>query len=131
MIIPVEKYLIFGSRDQIDRFFGLAQRAGILEFIGLSHKKALELPEGAKKILSAMKIARHYTPDFTKDTDVYEEPVACAEDILALHDAHEKGLEQQRILVAEIARIAPFGSFSPDEIAEIEKEGKLVMQFFA
>ncbi len=130
MIIPVEKYLIFGAKDQIDRFFGLAQRAGILEFIGLSHKKALELPEGAKKILAAMKVARQHTPDFKKNPLFYSDAVTCAEDILASHMTYEKGLEEQRMLRAEISRIAPFGAFSLAEIAEIERDGKRVLQFF-
>ena len=58
MIVEMQKFLIYGAKDQMDRFFSLAQRAGFLEFIGIWHKKALEVPQHIKFILSAIKILR-------------------------------------------------------------------------
>jgi len=130
MITDMHKYLIYGNRDEMERFFTLAQRAGFLEFIGMSHKKTLELPEDAKTILAAIKIARQHAvpPDETPlfDTD----PLKLAERIIATHATDEKLQEEKRILTAEIARINIFGNFSRSELDQIEKEGKRVVQFF-
>lgn len=112
----------------MDRFFMLAQRAGFLEFIGLSHKKALELPEDAKTILTAIKIAKHH---FIHPKEAPRlEPLRIAESILKFREDQERLLDEQRILTAEISRIAIFGEFSKSDLAEIEKEGKRVLQFF-
>lgn len=128
MIIKMHKYLLWGSKSEMDRFFSLAQRAGFLEFIGLSHKKAIELPEDAKTILSAMKIARHHLVHPKEAPHL--EPLLIAKTILELHTKQEKLLEEQRILSAEISRIAIFGDFSKEELSQIEREGKRVIQFF-
>ena len=128
MIIKMHKYLIWGSKSETDRFFMLAQRAGFLEFIGLSHKKALELPENAKTILSAIKIAKQH---FIHPKEAPRlPPLQIAESILKLHGDQERLLEEQRILTAEISRIAIFGDFSKDDLYDIEHEGKRVLQFF-
>ena len=41
MIVDVEKYLIYGTKKDMDEFFELSQRAGFLEFIDPKKKKAL------------------------------------------------------------------------------------------
>jgi len=128
MIIRMHKYLVWGSKSDMDRFFLLAQRAGFLAFIGLSHKKALELPENAKTILSAIRIAKHH---FIHPKEApHLEPILIAETILKLHGAQEKLLEEQRMLTAEISRIAVFGDFSKEDLGEIERVGKRVVQFY-
>src|SRR5271169_149028 len=100
MIVNLHKFLIYGNKSDMDRFFTLAQRAGFLEFIGLSHKKAIELPENAKTILSAIKIAKHH---FIHPKEApHLDPLLIAETILKLHNTQEKLLEEQRILTAEI-----------------------------
>ncbi len=130
MIVNLHKYLIYGNRDEMDRFFSLAQRAGFIEFIGLSHKKALELPEGAKNILSAIKIARQHTAPAIEAYPTYPPAEKLAEQILSINANHERLLEEQRILTAEIARIAAFGNFSRLELDQLERESKRVVQFF-
>jgi V/A-type H+/Na+-transporting ATPase subunit I len=128
VIIKMHKYLIWGSKNEMDRFFMLAQRAGFLEFIGLSHKKAIELPEDAKTILTAIKIAKHH---FIHPKDAPPlEPLLIAQTILKLHQDEERLLEEKRVLTAEISRIAIFGTFSRDDLVEIERSGKRVLQFF-
>ncbi|HSX26485.1 MAG TPA: hypothetical protein VLE89_05710 [Chlamydiales bacterium] len=130
MIVNLHKYLIYGGFDEMDRFFNLAQRAGFLEFIGMSHRKTLELPEGAKKILSAMKIARHHEAGSLETYASLPEPTQLAEQIIDLNAEHEKLLEEQRILNAEVARIAVFGDFSRAQLDQLEREGKRIFQFF-
>jgi len=129
MIVKLHKYLLWGSKSEMDRFFMLAQRAGFLEFIGLSHKKAIELPEDAKTILSAIKIAKHHFIH-PKEAPHHIEPLLIAESILKLNGERDKLLEEQRILTAEISRIAIFGDFSKNDLAEIEREGKRILQFY-
>ncbi len=114
----------------MDRFFTLAQRAGFLEFIGLSHKKALEMPQDAKTIISAIKIARAHTAHTHEPYESPLDPVRLAEQIVKWNDEHEKLLEEERMLNAEIARIAAFGNFSRNELDRLEEEGKRVFQFF-
>ncbi len=130
MIVNLHKYLIYGNRCEMDRFFQLAQRAGFIEFIGLSHKKALELPENAKNILLAIKIARQHTAGPLEPHEVLPDPEKLAGQIIAVNEEHEKLLEEQRLLTAEIARIAAFGDFSRREMDLLEVEGKRVFQFF-
>lgn len=130
MIVRLHKYLILGNRSEMDRFFDLAQRAGFMEFIGLSKKSALEMPEEAKALLAAIKIARAHT---APSHEVYHpplDPVPLAELIIQWNQTHESLLEEQRLLHAEISRIAPFGNFSRPELDGLEVGSKRVFQFF-
>jgi V/A-type H+-transporting ATPase subunit I len=130
MIVKVHKYLIYGLKEKMDRFFELSQRAGFLEFIGLSHKKALELTDEIKTILAAIKIAKKHEIHPLQAPPLPKSPVELAKKLIELNTAHEQLLEERRLLVAEIARIAPFGHFSMDDLHAIEKEGKRLFQFF-
>lgn len=130
MIVNLHKYLLIGNRASMDRFFTLAQRAGFMEFIGLSHKKALELPEEAKTLISAIKIVRAHTAPPHEPYEPTLDPVRLAEHIVQLNATHEKLLEEQRILHAEIARIFAFGDFSRLELDKLERDGKRFFQFF-
>lgn len=130
MIVGMHKYLLIGNRSDMDRFFSLAQRAGFLEFIGLSHKKALEMPQDAKTLISAIKIARVHTTFSHEPYDSPLDPVRLAEQIVRWNEEHEKLLEEERILNAEIARIGAFGNFSRPELDQLEEESKRVFQFF-
>lgn len=130
MIVDLHKYLLIGSRTEMDRFFALAQRAGFLEFIGLSHKKALEMPEDAKTLIAAIKIIRQHTAPAGETYSPTLDPVRLAASIVKLNADYEKLLEEQRMLNAEMARIAPFGDFSRAELDHVESEAKRVFQFF-
>lgn len=128
MIVDLHKYLIFGNAQEIDKFFDLAQRGGFLEFIGLSHKKSLELPETAKKLIAAIKIAKHHI--IHPEEAPYLDPEKIADKLLHLHAEQEKALEEQRLLNIEIARVAAFGDFNRRELDEIELDSRRVFQFF-
>lgn len=130
MIVDLHKYLLVGSRTEMDRFFSLAQKGGFLEFIGLSHKKALEMPEDAKTLLAAMKIIRQHTAPAGATYSPTLDPVKLAGSIVKLNADFEKLLEEQRLLNIEIARVAPFGDFSRSDLDHVESEGKRVVQFF-
>ena len=128
MIVEVEKYLIFGNRKEMDSFFSLAQRAGFLEFIGPSRKRTLELPPLAKIFLLAIKIARHYP---THIQEVPSLPIdQVAKKLVEMKAAHDLLLEEERILLTEIARVSAFGDFSRKDLDCLEVEARRVFQFF-
>ncbi len=130
MIVDLHKYLFIGNRRGMDHFFALAQRAGFMEFIGLSRKQVLELPEDAKVILAAIKIARAHAVTTQEPYRPELDPVRLAEQIVKWNEEREKLLEEQRMLNAEMARIAAFGDFSRPELDQLEREGKRIVQFF-
>ena len=130
MILDVYKYLIFGAKEEMDRFFALAQRAGFLEFIGLSYKKSLELTDEIKTLLAAIKIAKRYPTHPQEAPHNGNDPFALAAKIIELQADVERLAEEQRTLTSEISRIAVFGDFSKRDLQDIEREGKRVFQYF-
>lgn len=130
MIVRLHKYLLFGNRSEVDRFFAAAQEEGFLEFIGENRKRALELPEEAKTLLAALKIAKQHEIHPEEGELLSLEPQAIAERILSFRAALEKEEEEKRVIEAEIARVAVFGNFSQEDRDAIEKEGRRILQFF-
>lgn len=129
MIVKMYKFLIYGLREEMDRFFELAQRAGFIEFIG-PVKRSVELPENIQTVLSAIKVCKTHEIHAQALPPVPEDPVVFAHRILELQGMFEQFLEEQRLLKAEIARIAPFGDFSKEDFIHAQKEGKREIQFF-
>lgn len=131
MIVDLHKYLIYGAKEEMDRFFTLAQRAGFLEFIGIWQKKALEIPPHVKRVLSAIRILRAWEGAETGvEMAVPSDPFLFAEKVVEINSSLEKLFEEERVLRAEIARIAPFGDFATQDVSFIEQEGKRSIQFF-
>ncbi len=131
MIIDVKKYLILGTKEDIDRFFDRAQQKGIIEFISPFTKKPLEVPLEIQHLHDAMRVLRKLPVK-----KVYEGPreLPLAEEtalrILELKTEIERLTEEKRLTAAEISRVAPFGDFSLDDIDFIEREGHFEIQFF-
>ncbi len=131
MIVNMQKFLIYGAKDHLDRFFSLAQRAGFLEFIGIWHKTALELPQHIKYILSAIKILRTWVgAEHGIELAVLSNPAILAERVVQLNGALTRHLEEQRMLHLEIARVAPFGDFAKSDVFALERDGRRIFQFF-
>ncbi len=131
MIINVIKYLIIGVKDEIDRFFELAQEQGFLEFITISGKKHIEQPIPIQSLLSAIKILRKFPIGevYVAGGDL-SFAMQISERILELKEDLEKLYEEKRLLEAEISRVVPFGDFSMEDLEYIEKEGDRRIQFF-
>ncbi len=131
MIVDIVKYLILGAKEDLDRFFEIAQEQGFLEFISVSGKKSVETPITIQSLLSAIKILRRQPlrETYLGGGDL---PFAMqiAERVLDLKEDIEKLKEEKRMLEAEVSRVHPFGDFSMDDIAFIEKEGGRKVQFF-
>lgn len=131
MIIPVKKYLLLGAKEDLDRFFLQVQQKGIVEFIPEKGTKPVPLPIEAQTITSALKILRRLPLKKAYEGPVSEGyPLEVAKRVLDAKASVEKLSEEKRLVEAEIARIAPFGDFSLDDLDFIEKEGKRQIQFF-
>lgn len=131
MIIGVKKYLFVGVQEDLDQFFERAQQKGIIEFIPTHGKRQIEPSPSIQILMSALKILRKQP--VLKQSEKHltvEEGVAIAKTILSLRAEIEGHYEQKRITAAEIARVAPLGNFSMDEIRELEKKSNRVIQFF-
>lgn len=129
MIIDLKKYLFWGSKEQIDRFFSNAQKAGFIEFFS-SKKKAREIPEKVKTISRALKILRKQPLVHAEKDKLIISADALAERILHVRDTLEKFYEEERLLKAEITRVGFFCDFSLEDLSILENEGKRILQFF-
>lgn len=131
MIEDVVKYFIMGTEESLDRFFEGAQNQGFLEFISVTPKKPMEVPVAVQNLLSAHKILRKQPvrEPYQGGGDLHL-AMQVSERIIELKEDLEKLEEEKRVLDTEIARVAPFGNFSMDDIAYIEREGHRKVQFF-
>jgi V/A-type H+/Na+-transporting ATPase subunit I len=131
MIIKVQKYLILGVKEEIDRFFGRAQQKGIIEFISPHTKRGIEVPLEIQHLLDAMRILRKLPvkKPYEAGGDLpFADETALR--ILELKAEVERLSEEKRLLETEIVRVAPFGDFSQEDLDFIEKMGKREIQFF-
>lgn len=131
MIENIVKYFIMGTKENIDRFFELAQEQGFLEFISVSAKKPAEMPVTVQNLLSAIKILRKQPiRELYQGGGDLHLAMQVSERIIELKEDLEKLSEEKRVLDADIVRVAPFGDFSMEDIAYIEKETGRKVQFF-
>jgi V/A-type H+-transporting ATPase subunit I len=131
MIEDVDKYFIMGTKESLDKFFEHAQDQGFLEFISVSAKKPMEAPVTVQNLLVAHKVLRKQPlrEPYQGGGDLHL-AMQVSERIIELKEDLEKLNEEKRVLDTEIVRVAPFGNFSMDDIAYIEKEGHRKVQFF-
>lgn len=131
MIIDVKKYLILGVKEDIDSFFSRAQQKGVIEFISPLGKRGVEVPLDIQHLMNAMRILRKLPvkKPYEGRGDL-QDADDIAVKILDLKAEVERLSEEKRLLEVEIARVAPFGDFSLDDIDYIEREGKREIQFF-
>jgi V/A-type H+/Na+-transporting ATPase subunit I len=131
MIIPLKKYFLLGAKEDLDLFFKRAQEQGFLEFISITGKKAIEMPQTMKNLILAHKILRKLPVKnpYPGGGDL-KTAQEIAVRILQLSEEIQKFHEQRRLLEAEIARVAIFGDFSMEDIDYIERVGHCKIQFF-
>ncbi len=131
MILNMKKYLFIGAKGDLAEFFLRAQEEGCIEFLTRKGKQAQELPPSIAKLKEAIKILSKLPPKeaYKKGGDLeYADEVASQ--VLDLTHEMEKLSEEKRFIEAEIIRVAPFGNFSFDDIAYIEKVAKKKVQFY-
>ena len=130
MITKVQKYLIFGVKEDLDLFYERAQTQGFIEFI--SPRKSLKhLPESIQVFISAIKTLKTL-PVCEQSEEGLDSKQACtlASRILELKEKIARSYEEKRIWEVEKARIAPFGDFSLKDVQYIEDNGHYKVQFF-
>lgn len=130
MRIDVKKFVFVGMTDDKESFYKKAQQHGIIHFIDINKLKFREIPLEIQQMIRAIKILRGL-PEREQEENVDQlNPDNITNSVLDLHHVQEKLNEEIRILGLEIARIRVFGDFSLEDIAFIEKEGKVKIQFF-
>lgn len=131
MRIDVKKFLFVGPEDERTHFFNEAQQAGLIDFIDTRPQKVVtELPSEVQHVSKAIKVLRHFPLADQEENFRLVNADEVVDTIVRLNEDKEALLEEQRVLVVEMARIEVFGDFSSDDIEFIEKEGHCKVQFF-
>ncbi|MBA3239186.1 MAG: V-type ATP synthase subunit I [Parachlamydiaceae bacterium] len=130
MRIDVKKYLFVGADSEKSNFFMEAQKLGIVHFIDPKPTRPKEVPVEIQNTLAAIKTLNSLPVMKQEELDDYTFVNEVIENIVSLRDHLEKLSEDERILNLEIARVAPFGDYSKEEIEWIEKETNRTVQFY-
>lgn len=129
MIIKVQKFLIFGIKEEVTSFFERAQKEGYIEFIGTS--KVKEFPAFLKNYVSAIKVLKQLpVAEKIDESKLTLKDDAACDKIVQIKNNIEHLEEIKHTLIEEAKTIGPFGNFSLDDIEYIENEGKRIFQFF-
>jgi len=131
MRIDVNKYLFIGLESARESFFQKAQKFGIVHFINTKPSQSKELPEDIQDVSTAIKVLRSLPVMEQEEMDDFDFTDAIVHKILELKHKLQHLAEEDRITRLDIARVAPFGSFSMDELHALEKETGRKFQFFA
>ena len=115
----------------MDRFFPLAQRAGFLEFIGLSHKKALEMPEDAKTLSLQRSKSPNNTTVHPHEASSSLIPRPSPNKLVQTQCRPQNYLEEQRNLECRNRPHRRLSAIFLERARQfIEQEGKRIFQFF-
>jgi V/A-type H+/Na+-transporting ATPase subunit I len=131
MIIKVKKLLFYGMKGDVATFFDEAQKLGFIEFISSSKKKVMTAPQPIKECFVAIKSLKKQ--EVMQQIDTLDNNVTMDDIVSKINVATQtldKEEEKKRVVLAETARISPFGDFFAEDIKFIEQEGKRVVQFF-
>ncbi len=132
MIIDLHKILFFGAKEELNAFFERAQKEGIIQFLSQVPKKgAAATPPDVQGAIEALKILRKQPlMKGVKRPYTAEHAEEVVDRILKLQKEIDRFGEESRQLEADRSRVAPLGPFSMEEIAFLEREAKLLVQFF-
>lgn len=130
MRIDIKKFLFMGAIPDKARFYEQAQLLGAIEFINPTDKRQGAYPADIERLMHAIKHLKSLS-HIDQDTKT---PISSgdtiAEKVLEVKKAEGQYLEQRRVLIQEIGRIAPFGNFSLEDIKKIEAETGRKLSFF-
>lgn len=130
MRIDVKKFLFVGLDSQKKEFFKKAQDFGIVHFISTGPTSTKILPSDVQNVSSAIKVLRSLPVTDQEEMDDYAATDAIVGQILDLNHKLEKLNEEERIVRLEIARVAPFGDFSVEDLRRFEQEARRTVQFY-
>lgn len=126
----VKKILFLGLEDNKDVFFQRAQEEGFIHFIDPNQSAHKEVPQDVQRVSAAIKVLRGLPSREQEENYNGLDADRIVDTILSLNEQNEKLLEEMRVTAIEISRIEPFGDYSFEDIAYIEKKGKCKIQFF-
>ena len=130
MLVKVRKFLFVGLQDDRDKFFTEAQQAGIIHFIDQSERTLRHTPEEIDHTLHAIKIVRKLPVVEQEESPIYHRGKQIVDRILHIQSSLEELEEETRVLKLEMASVEPYGDFSMEDIAWIEREGNRKVQFY-
>lgn len=130
MRIDVKKFLFVGLNSQKAAFFKKAQDFGIVHFISAGLAPSKDTPQDVASVAKAIKVLRGLPVLEQEELDDYSFTDAIANKVLEFKASLEKLYEEERIVRLEIARVSPFGDFSPEEIASLERDAERKVQFY-
>lgn len=128
MRIDIKKFLFVGLEEEKSIFFKEAQKLGLVHFIVTSSTKAKEVPEEVLKLRGALKVLRGFESCEEVSSEI--SPHELAREILILKSDLEMMEEREQFLRQEIARIAPFGNFSKEDVNFIEQASEVKFHYF-
>lgn len=130
MRYDVKKFLFIGNDTDRDLFFKKAQEAALIHFIDIKRSSAKELPPKISSIIQAIKVLRGLPVVEQEEAVDFSQTDTLSHEILSLKARLEGLLDQERVVRLEMSRVEPFGEFSLDEVADIEKRTNRKIQFY-
>ncbi|MDB6081954.1 MAG: atpI [Chlamydiia bacterium] len=130
MRVDVKKFLFIVPKGDQSLFFSEAQKIGIVEFINPHGKRQLPLTPEAEDYLQAIKTLRGYAQEEQKIKKDLPLAKSVAKEILNTKKVIEQTEDEIKKVEQEIELIAPFGNFSLEEIALIEKSANRKVHFY-
>ncbi len=128
MIEKMKKVYVVSSAQKKDEMLKGLRKLGLLH---LSEKKGADraVTEKYIELSQTINLLADYAPD-KKEAKPEKKPLAGDEEFAEIYAAVKEGFEKKDFLtkeinltVSEIERIAPWGDFSPSEIAELKEDG--------
>jgi len=131
MRVDMHKFLFIGFRDDREAFFKKAQKAGVLEFKSQASTKGAPRATEATSFSQAIKILRSH--ELAKQEIRHDMVLAAraAHEILEAKTIFDETQSEIKKLSEEIARAAPFGDFSFEDVAPIEQSTKRSLRFYS
>ncbi len=131
MIIDLEKYLFIGSAEHLDTFFKRAQSKGFIQFLSQDGAKKSDLPSHMQEVVQALKIlSSQQEVSQWEGGGSLEFAEEIARQVINADRELNRLLEDKRLLDIEIARVAPFGTFSMADLLDVEESTGRKFHFF-
>lgn len=130
MRVDVKKYLFASIAEDKSAFFKAAQKLGVIEFIAPPGEGIGDTTKEIQDTTRAIKILRGLPPMKPLELNTVQDADRIVQEVLDLKDSLGREEEKIRALTLEIARVAPFGDFSWDDLKRIDSQGNLKAQFF-
>lgn len=119
MIITVKKYLFWGSKVSLERFFFEAQNLGFVEFTSEVQQVVHKSEESELLACAVKELAKYPTTIQGGKSSLECCPLFFAKEVTSLMLEKEKLLEEETLCHEEIAQVFPFGEFNFEDVVFI------------